>query len=195
MFRVKTSWDLKGIIRKILYNKMTLPNLCSLVCCVQVAAQYSVDSTPIPRYVCLLCSNAVHHYQDMFATCVPTLYTIMFATCVPTLYIIMFATCVPTLYIVRFATCVPTLFIIMCATCVPTLYIISFATCIPTLYIIMFATCVPTLYTITKIVLPLVFQHCTPLLRYVCHFFFFNTIHHCKDMYVCHLCSNSVHHY
>jgi len=32
--------------------------------------------TPLPRYVCHLCSNSVHHYQDMFATCVPALYAI-----------------------------------------------------------------------------------------------------------------------
>ena len=59
--------------------------------------------------------------------------------------------------------------------------------------ICMSAICVPTVYTITKVCLPLVFQKCTPLLK-VCLPVLFQQ---CTPLlrYVCHLCSNSVHHY
>ena len=133
MTHVVTSLYLTLNFWNMLYNETTLGNICSLVHYAKVAAQYSVHCTSIPRDVCLLLSNTVHHYQDTLAICVPTLYTIMFAICVPTLYVIMFATCVPALYTIMFATWVPALYTIMFATCVPALYTIMFATCVPAL--------------------------------------------------------------
>jgi hypothetical protein len=110
MIHVKTSWDLTLIIWNILYNKMTLDNLCSLVYFAQVAAQYSVHSTPIPRYVCFMFSNAVHQYVCHFCSnavhhyichlCSNTVHNYVCQLCSSAVhhYQDMFATCVPKLY-------------------------------------------------------------------------------------------------
>ena len=138
MIHVKTSGDLTLIIRNMLYNKMTLGNLCSLVNFAQVAAQYSVHSTPIPRYVCLFCSNAVRHYVCHLCSNAAHHYDChLFSNAVHHYVCHLYSNTVHH-------------------------YEDSFATCVSTLYTIakicMSATCVSTVYTITKVCLPLVFR-------------------------------------
>jgi len=128
-------------IAKICISATCVPTVYTITkVCFPLVFQYY---TPLPRYVDHLCSNSIHHYQDTLATCVPTVYTIT-KICFP----FVFQHFTP---LTRYVCQLPSNTVHN--------YQDMFATCVPTVYIIMFATCVPVLYTITKICLPLVFQH------------------------------------